>query len=72
MVARFDFDSVSLAQNPKSAVKLLASVANRELDIFTNFDVTASIEENVITLDIAVNDTLLMQMFESTAGLENI
>jgi hypothetical protein len=37
--------------------------------MLTDLDVTTSIEENVVTLDVAMNNALLMQMLKTTARL---
>lgn len=64
MVARFDFWSVSLAQNPKSANEgrnelntgfMVKSTLRR-----TNLDPALSVKENIIRLDISMDDALAM------------
>lgn len=37
--------------------------------MLTNLDVTTSIKENIVTLDVAMNNALLMQMLQTTARL---
>lgn len=69
-MARFDLDSVSLAQKPKSAGITLATRSSQIQEVLTNFDVTTGIKEHVVTLDVAMDDALLMQMLETTASLE--
>jgi hypothetical protein len=59
-VARLDLCSVSLAQNPKSAVAWLDfDYDDAELGL-TDFDVSSCIKKNIVTLDIAMNDVLSM------------
>lgn len=75
MVARFDLDSVSLAQKPKSAVWWLALLLLRRWssrEELTNLDVPASIQENVVGLDIAVDDLLRVKVVQATASLSNV
>jgi hypothetical protein len=61
MVARFDFWSVSLAQNPKSAIEgrdgLNPKFHGKRVRR-TDLDTTLSIKENIIRLDISMNDAL--------------
>ena len=61
MVARLLLDSVSLAQKPKSARFLLAienNVIRQEAITHTDLHITSTVQQNVVTLDIAVDDGL--------------
>lgn len=63
MVARLLFDSVSLAQKPKSAIGDILSVMlseNRYLYERTNLDIADTIQQNVVTLDITMDNILTM------------
>ena len=70
MVARLDLDSVSLAQKPKSASISQYEVIEYICRELTDLDVTTSIKKNVVTLDIAMDNTLLMEMLKAAARLE--
>lgn len=63
MVARLLRVSVSLAEKPKSAIERLANhrcgIGKRRL---TDLDVATAIEQNVVTLDISMDDTLSVKM----------
>ena len=68
--------SVSLAQKPKSAGHgVLAKACMRSSSqIFTRFsltdlDISTGVQENVVALDIAVDDVLIMQVFQPLACL---
>lgn len=73
IVARLLRDSVSLAQKPKSAKSgkgLLATwVPSYTIWPLTDLNMASTIEENIVTLDIAVDDILAMQVGQSLAGL---
>ena len=69
-MARLDRCSVSLAQNPKSARVWLAVVQRKQACFErTNLDVATAIEEHVVTLDISVNDVLVVEVLQALAGL---
>lgn len=38
-------------------------------EIRTNLDVTAAIKQNIVTLNIAVNDVLVVEVFQAFASL---
>lgn len=73
MVARLDLLSVSLAQKPKSAKIIVSHLSKQRLcgmvTKHTNLDVTMSIQEHVVTLDIAVNNVLGVEVLQTLAGL---
>lgn len=70
MVARLDRCSVSLAQNPKSARVWLAVVQRKQAcSERTNLDVATAVEEHVVTLDVSVNNVLVMEVLQALAGL---
>ena len=61
MVARFDFWSVSLAQNPKSANKGRAWLNSRvhgKKSRRTDLNSALCVKENIVRLDISMDDTL--------------
>lgn len=61
---------MSLAQNPKSAGAWLAVVQRKQACLKrTNLDVATAIEEHVVTLDISVNDVLVVEVLQALAGL---
>ena len=64
MVARLFLDSVSLAQKPKSAAvwSVWCGHMAEEEGRLTDLDISNSVEENVITFDVSVNDVLAVQM----------
>lgn len=69
MVARLDLDSVSLAQNPKSATSTLVQKLLIISDELTDFNVTTGIEQNIVTLDITMDNALCMKMLETATSL---
>ena len=69
MVARLDLDSVSLAQNPKSATSTLVQKLLIISDELTDFNITTGIEQNIVTLDITMDNALCMKMLESATSL---
>lgn len=72
MVARLLRCSVSLAQKPKSAVTLSVWLSLADAGRLTNFDVAAAVKENVVTLDIAVDNVLVVQVLKTLASLEDV
>jgi hypothetical protein len=63
MVALLDLASVNLAQKPKSAVQLLASVFGFILfGKLTNLDVSSGIQQDIVTLDITMDNALSVQV----------
>lgn len=62
MVARLLFDSVSLAQNPKSAIakNLVSNSINMDLEERTNLNIADTIQQNVVTLNITMDNILAM------------
>lgn len=73
MVARLLFDSVNLAQKPKSAEKgrtPLAMTSHTNIGSkLTNLDISNTVKEDVVTLDITVNDVLTVQVGQTLASL---
>lgn len=70
-MARFDLDSVSFAQKPKSAgdAGQRRWFRNRVESSLTNLDVTPGIQKHVVTLDITVDDALRVQVLQSLTSL---
>lgn len=61
---------MSLAQKPKSAAVLLVLVDYQIWTAkLTNLDVATPIEQNIVTLDISVNDVLVVQVLKTLASL---
>lgn len=61
---------MSLAQKPKSAVWILVLIKyEHRLTGLTDLDVATSIEQNIVTLDVSVNDILVVQVLETLASL---
>lgn len=70
MVARLDFDSVSLAQKPKSAVGIVSNGKVRGENERTDFDISYTIQQDIVTLDISMDNVLTMQVSKTFARLE--
>jgi hypothetical protein len=62
MVARLLFDSVSLAQNPKSAKRKLVHHTYPSSESLTDLDIADTVEQHIVTLDISVDNVLRMQV----------
>jgi hypothetical protein len=69
MVARLLRCSVSLALKPKSAVEFVSYVLFMARELHTDLHITTSIEQNVVTLDISVNNILVVEMLQALASL---
>jgi hypothetical protein len=69
MVARLDLLSVSLAQKPKSAVIGQLRTRDKWVTKLTDLDVATGIKEDIVTLDVAMDDILVVQVFKSAASL---
>ena len=71
MVARLERCSVSLAQKPKSALGRSAIEKGREGKVQrTDLDIAATVEKNIIGLDVTVNDVLLVKVLQALTGLD--
>ena len=55
---------VKKKKNKKKKIKI------KKKGALTNLDVSASIEQDIVTLDITVDDVLRMQVLKTTASLE--
>jgi hypothetical protein len=63
MVARLLFDSVSLAQNPKSAENEVSKLRDEAIPkSLTDFYIADTVEQHVVTLDVSVDNVLRMQV----------
>lgn len=64
MVARLLFDSVSLAQKPKSAIAdnpVSNSIITRDIwNKRTNLNIADTIQQNIVTLNITMDNILTM------------
>ena len=76
IVARLFLVSVSFAQKPKSATKQsvrgrfgLGKEVERDMVGLTDLDITTSIQENVVALDISVDNVLRVQVLQTAACL---
>ena len=43
-----------------------------ERKLRTDLDITASIEQNIVTLDISMNDVLIVQVLQTLASLKGV
>jgi len=64
MVARLLRCSVSFAQKPKSARLTLDSYSFKNTSsVLTDLDISPAVQQDIVALDIAMDDVLLVQMF---------